>query len=289
MRRTSRSVSRRRPQPRDPVVGILRDIKDSPHVPGVVGSILDDTFGVEELSGDYFIRRGQLINRDILGTVLLLTLPFLGLGCLLLSALEAIRRPHLDKIRAASRATRRRLRAARKKSTRRPPSPETLVAAWGKAHRSLEWRLRIGSMLADLEPVVDQSYIRDETGTIVGRQPGIRGWLDAHCPVVALHYKTAMGYKAVANRFRLAISLPEPFTLEDVLDGIDLGEDEGKEALGKGCGGGKCTFKNSEARKVVETLKRRNRKRGRRMRRSLSELDAILHEKLRLISIPRSA
>ena len=289
MRRSTRSVPRRRSRPRDPVVGILRDIKDSPHVPGFVGAILDESFGVEELSGDYFTRRGQLFNRDLLGTVLLLTLPFIGLGCLLLSALEAIRRPHLDKIRAASRATRRRLRATRKKSTRRPPAPKMLVAAWGRAHRSLEWRLRIGSMLADLEPVVDQSYIRDETGTIVGRQPGIRGWLDANCPEVALHYKTAMGYKAVANRFRLAIALPEPFTLEDVLDGIDLEEEEENEASKKGGGGGECNFKNSEARKVVETLKRRNRKRGRRMRRSLSELDAILHEKLRLIPIPRSA
>ena len=37
-------------------------------------------------------------------------------------------------------------------------------------------RLRLGAMLSDLEPVVDQSYIRDETGAIVGRQPDRRGW-----------------------------------------------------------------------------------------------------------------
>ena len=65
-----------------------------------------------------------------------------------------------------------------------------------------------------------KSFIRDDDGAVVGREPDIRGWLMEHCGEVFDHYKTAMGYKALAHRFRLAIDLPEPFTLEDVLDAL---------------------------------------------------------------------
>ncbi len=191
-------------------------------MPDFLWNFLNEALGIEHLSGDPFKRRLQLYNQNAFLPLVLLCL---GLGALAMGVFEAIRRPYLERIQAASRATRRKLRAARRKSTRQPPTPEALEAAWAKAHKSLEWRLRLGSMLADLEPIVDQSYIRDADGTIVGRKAGIRGWLRQNCPVLAQHYKTAMGYKAIANRFRLAIGLREPFTLEDVLDGFELQEE----------------------------------------------------------------
>ena len=305
---------------------------DHPLMSDFLWNFLNEVLGIEHLSGDPFKRRLQLYNQNAFLPLVLLCL---GLGALAMGVFEAIRRPYLERIQAASRATRRKLRAARRKSTRQPPTPEALEEAWTKAHKSLEWRLRLGSMLADLEPVVDQSYIRDADGTIVGRKAGIRGWLRQNCPVLAQHYKTAMGYKAIANRFRLAIGLREPFTLEDVLDGFELQEGgdmrkEQKDTRGKKSANimvsnakkrGKEreeNFKNSavlEARdaveggvkrkksvwagslkaecertqKVLEALQKRNRSRGRPLRRSLSTLDVLLHSQLRLLNVPHCA
>ena len=44
-----------------------------------------------------------------------------------------------------------------------------------------------------------------------------------------------------------------------------------------------------EARKILETLQKRNRKAGRAMGRSMGALDEILHGKLKLLHVPRSA
>ena len=73
-------------------------------------------------------------------------------------------------------------------------------------------------MLSDLEPVVDQSYIRDETGAIVGRQPGLRGWIGFYTPSLVPHYKSLMAYKALADKLRLALHINEPDTLDNILE-----------------------------------------------------------------------
>ena len=308
---------------------------------------------------------------------LMLGLAVLGLGGLaygLWKLVEAaLMRGPMGRVYAASRAVRRQLLKTRKASTRLPPTPKALEAAWAKSRRSLEWKLRLGSMLEDLEPAVDQSYIRDDEGAIVGREAGIRGWLMEHCVEVFDHYKTAMGYKALAHRFRLAIDLPEPFTLEDVLDalsdsiesieGKDKAEQkarrtkvknsdkcaaaeaaadvpagvpmEAQEAPGGSAAEGvheaegrvlppprrgtplpeggiieerKLSTNPSfiqmttnpiqnavvvkameEARKILGTLHKRNQKKGRPMGRSMGALDEILHGKLKLLHVPRSA
>ena len=279
-----------------------------------VWTLLDESFGIQRLSPDCYERRFQLINRELFFLPILM---LLGLGALSLAVYDAIRRPYLERIQAASRAMRRKLRRSRKKSTRNPPTPQVIEAAWERSHKSLEWRLRLGSMLADLEPVVDQSYIRDANGTIVGRKAGIRGWLRENCPVVSRHYKTAMGYKAIANRFRLAVGIQEPYTLEDVLDGFDLQEQapgnirkpnkkedkifknlakpKANSAEGEGLRmkSGKWTkvlkLECERARKVLETLQKQNHARGRSIRRSLSALDGLLHSQLRLLNVPRCA
>ena len=58
----------------------------------------------------------------------------------------------------------------------------------------------------DLESAVDNAYIRDETGEIVGRRPGIRGWIDKNCPALSKRYKTLMRYKALADKMKLFAS-----------------------------------------------------------------------------------
>ena len=306
-------------------------------------------------TGDAIARTCQDIHQEAMMPFTLALLGALGLFCLAANfwdlVVAALDEGPLGRVLHASRATRRRLSKQRKGSTRASPTPEALAAAWAKSRKSLEWRLRLGSMLEDLEPVVDQSYIRDEDGVIVGREPGIRGWLFDHCQVVSEHYKTAMGYKALAHRFRLAIGLPEPFTLEDVLDSlsesIESIEDKEKtnrrighakftnsvidatvggcaEATGvgaatarattppgNGVAGGEATKeepKKSEmiprnelvdnakkkAEMILQNLRIRNlkdqvAKDGRVMWRATWVLDELLHDRLKLLRIPRPA
>ena len=123
------------------------------------------------------------------------------------------------------RMTDRRINIRRKTSVNPPPTAEALLAAWDavRAKRrndpeALAARLRLGSMLADLEPVVDQTYIRDEDGTIIGRRPGLKGWLGLHCPTLLPHYKALMSYKALAEKLCESLHIMEPDTIESVLD-----------------------------------------------------------------------
>ena len=81
------------------------------------------------------------------------------------------------------------LRINRKTSVDAPPTPEDIRRAWEASRRSLGGKLLAGTLLSNLEPVVDQSYIRDADGTVVGRRPGIKGWLAANCPDMLPHYK----------------------------------------------------------------------------------------------------
>ena len=113
----------------------------------------------------------------------------------------------------------------RKFSVNPPPTAAALEAAWAATRGGrrgdlavLAARLRLGSMLSDLEPVVDQSYIRDETGAIVGRQPGLRGWIGFYTPSLMPHYKSLMAYKALADKLRVALNIEEPDTLDSVVE-----------------------------------------------------------------------
>ena len=110
------------------------------------------------------------------------------------------------------------LRIQRKTSVEPPPGPEEIRTAGARARRALEGKLLAGTLLSNLEPVVDQSYIRDEDGTIVGRRGGIKGWLATNCPDMLPHYKALMSYKALADKLRMALGVNEPDTLAGVLN-----------------------------------------------------------------------
>ena len=148
-------------------------------------------------------------------TLGLLALSCLGLGLgHLLSRAEARGRA---RALAADARRRRALRRRRMSSVFPPPSPEALLAAWERSRDSLSERILLGSLMADLEPAVDASYQRDADGSIVGRAPGIRGWLAENAPELLPHYKALMSYKRLAERFRLACGLDEPGTAEELL------------------------------------------------------------------------
>ena len=126
---------------------------------------------------------------------LLAMLPLLVAGYFaapLLDRLDRRIREYRRKSHIRQEACRRSLRRKRTESVREAPTPAQLLAAWEESRTSLAGKLRLGALLSEIEPHVDQSLIRDEGGHVVGRRPGIRGWFRLNCPELVPHYKTMM-------------------------------------------------------------------------------------------------
>ena len=143
-----------------------------------------------------------------LGLGLVVTGPILfawGLSEILRATGRAFRRNRNRKALRNQEWIRRRLRRINR-SLREPPTAELLMAQWTASRASLEGKILLGVLLGDLESAVDNAYIRDETGEIVGRRPGIRGWIDKNCPALSKRYKTLMRYKALADKMKLFAS-----------------------------------------------------------------------------------
>ena len=122
--------------------------------------------------------------------------------------------------RRALAAERRRVR---KRKTENPcPTREDILDAWTHAREGREAMLRFGSLLEDLECYVDHE-LRIADGRIVGRAPGIKGWLRENIPALALRYTTVMRYKAAAKKLRQVVELPDPIPVAAVLDGAGVG------------------------------------------------------------------
>ena len=100
------------------------------------------------------------------------------------------------------------------------PSPETLAAAFAAARGRgrVEEKLRCGSLLLDLEATVDSSLRRTEDGEITGRNPGLRGWIGEHLPILLNHYASLMQYRRLAQAFREAHGLRDPHPASVLLD-----------------------------------------------------------------------
>ncbi len=102
-------------------------------------------------------------------------------------------------------------RIIRRRTTLNPiPTPEALLAQFGRIRRNPREMLVFGSMLEDLEAYVDNSLVRDPDGTIVGRKGGIKQWLRENCAELGKRYHTVMRYKALAKRFKQVIDLEDP-------------------------------------------------------------------------------
>ena len=130
----------------------------------------------------------------------------------LMRDLRIVRRPFYY---AREKARRRELAAARRKLSRRTttapmPTPDALLAAWNERKDSREAMIRLGGMLHDLECYVDNCLRFDESGDVVGRNGGIRGWLKENLPELSPKYKTLMRYKAMAIRLRQATGTKDP-------------------------------------------------------------------------------
>ena len=124
----------------------------------------------------------------------------------------ALRRPLYY---ARENERRRALAAARRRIERRHtenpcPTKEQVLDAWLHAKDSHEAAIRFGGMLEDLECYLDNSLVRNEDGVIVGRCPGIKGWLRDNVPALYLRYTAVMRYKAAAKKFRQIAGLVDP-------------------------------------------------------------------------------
>ena len=188
--------------------------------------------------------------------------PALALPCMLLedawTGLAAMRRlltRRIDRAKheaarpayyAQERARRQALAAERRKVRMRhtlSPCPTRLeiLDAWTKAKDSPEALLRFGGLMEDLECYVDNSLRRDENGEIIGRRPGIKGWLQTEIPALYLKYKTVMAYKAAAKRMRQVLDIRDPLPLSAALgETLDYGADEiqGRASGGRETGNG---------------------------------------------------
>ena len=122
--------------------------------------------------------------------------------------------------RRALAAERRRVRRRRTESP--CPTREAILDAWTHAREGREAMLRFGSLLEDLACYVDHG-LRLAGGRIVGRAPGIKGWLRENVPALALRYTTVMRYKAAAKKLRQVVELPDPIPVAAVLDGAGVG------------------------------------------------------------------
>ena len=155
----------------------------------------------------------------------------------LVSRLFRLARRSRKQAEAFEETCRQHLRRRRTECVRGEPSPEQLLAAWEESRTSLAGKLRLGALLSEIEPHVDQSLIRDEEGHIVGRRPGIHGWLRRNCPELVPHYKAIMAYKALADKVQMATGLQSKYSIVDVIDVfIEFGC--GGAAAGAGAGAG---------------------------------------------------
>ena len=139
--------------------------------------------------------------------------------------------------RRALAAERRRVRRRRTESP--CPTREAILDAWTHAREGREAMLRFGSLLEDLACYVDHG-LRLAGGRIVGRAPGIKGWLRENVPALALRYTTVMRYKAAAKKLRQVVELPDPIPVAAVLDGAGAPE-------GAGAGNGTGTLDGTGA------------------------------------------
>ena len=121
------------------------------------------------------------------------------------------------------RERRRALAADRRKMPLRrtangKPTVEQIREAYRHVRDSPVHALRLGALLQDLECHVDNHPLIDHARRrIVGRAGGIRRHLQGEAPDLFDHYKSLMGYKARAKKYRQACGAADPVPVDALL------------------------------------------------------------------------
>ena len=137
----------------------------------------------------------------------------------LMRDLRRVRRPFYyaqEVERRRSLAIERR-KIRRRRTTAPMPTPESLLKAWNERKSSREAMIILGGMMHDLECYVDNCLRFDESGNVIGRNGGIRGWIAENVPELLPKYKTLMRYKALAVRIRQATETKDPKPISRLL------------------------------------------------------------------------
>ena len=115
------------------------------------------------------------------------------------------------------------------------PTAEQVETQWRvtRENRFPIEKARLGAMLAALEGTVDNTLLRDDFGNIIGRNPGLRGWLKEHCPHLVPHYKTLMRYKALSDKMQEVYGLYDPLPATLLLPEPEKHEAESGEGAGE--------------------------------------------------------
>ena len=101
------------------------------------------------------------------------------------------------------------------------PTPAELRTAWILRNKSLENQLRLGGMMMVVECYVNNALIRkydDKMPKIVGRKPGVLGWIREHCPELEPKYKTLQRWKNFTKRFLQELEILDPIPLSVLFD-----------------------------------------------------------------------
>ncbi len=127
-----------------------------------------------------------------------------------------------------SEATRRKALAAdrrrivKRRTTNDCPTKEAILDAYIHRKDSKEAAIYFGSIIHDLECYVDNS-LRIVEGRIIGRNQGIKGWLQENIPALGCKYTTIMRYKAMAKKLKQIVELKDPVPAAAVLMCEDFG------------------------------------------------------------------
>ena len=154
---------------------------------------------------------------------------------------------------------RRRARAAARRSTRprstsNPcPTREEILDAWVHLKDSHAATIRFGSLIEDLACYLDSSLRRNEEGAIIGRNPGVKGWLQENIPALFLRYSTVMRYKSAARKLKQLTNIDDPIPAAAIV--CDYGADERAPAAqgGMKLDGESCDYGADETQAGAKT------------------------------------
>lgn len=101
------------------------------------------------------------------------------------------------------------------------PTAADIRTAWRYHNKSETCRIRLGALLMDLECYIDNSLIiihKEKRPLIIGRNGGLRSWIEEKCPELAPHYKTLQRIKGSAKKLRQSIDVLDPIPLTALMD-----------------------------------------------------------------------
>ena len=132
-----------------------------------------------------------------------------------------IRIPADPESQRAHRMPLERRKCLRRSTIAECPTANEIRTAWHYRNQSQMNRIRLGSLLMDLECYVDNTLItivKRGLLKIVGRRGGLKDWIRKNCPELEVHYKTLQRIKGMAKLARQRLDVLDPMPLSALLD-----------------------------------------------------------------------